>query len=204
MKMYDSILERVKFLQEKNGIKYATTDGKLYKSLKVLLILFFIYAMVIKSFYFLGALVATHLQLDIVTPAVCTVLLMVGFVLVLCKQQLIGSILNLGSSAVLILSFSKVLVDSLTDKLLPKFYWAHLIPLGMIVILSIWMTVIALSSKIKLKKMYNKVAENIYSTYKVNVAKGEVIEEEKWEEFLENFDPTRYNDQFKLNEEDSE
>ena len=38
MKMYDSVLQRVKILEEKNGIKYANTDGKLYKALKIIFI----------------------------------------------------------------------------------------------------------------------------------------------------------------------
>ncbi len=200
MKMYDSVLKRVKILEEKNGIKYADTNGRLYSTTKVLFILIFIYAMVIKSFYFLGALIVPQLELEVVTPAICTALLIAGFVLAVCKVHIIGSVLTAVSSVILTLNFSKVLIDDLTDKLLPKFYWAHLAPLCLLVICAVIMTVIAVRSKIKLKKMYNKVAENIYNTYKINVAGGEVIDEEKWEEFLENFDPNNYNQQFKSNE----
>ncbi len=204
MKMYDSVLQRVRMLEEKNGIKYATTDGRLYKTLKIVFILFFSYAMLIKSFYFLGALIASHLKLQVITPAVCTALLVAGFVLVLLKQHIIGTVLTTASSVVLIFTFGRMLIDSYTEKLVLKFYWAHLIPLLALVILSVCMTVIAVRATLKLKRMYNRVAENIYNAYKINVADGEAVDEQKWEEFLEKFDPTNYNSQFISDEEESE
>lgn len=204
MKMYNSVLERVKILEEKNGISYATTDGKLYKVLKLAFIVLFAYAMLIKSFYFLGSAIANHLELNIVTPAVCTVLLVAGFVLILVKLHIIGAVLTTAASAILIFTFSGMLVDSYTDRLIPKFYWAHLIPLLLIVMLAIWMTIIAVRAKVKLKRMYNRVAENIYNAYKINIANGETVEEEKWGEFLEKFDPTNYTSQFVSNGEESE
>ncbi len=196
MKMYDSVLQRVRILEEKNGIRYATTDGKLYKGLKIVLIIFFAYAMLMKSFYFLGAIITSQLELPLITPAVCTALVIAGFILVLLKQHIIGTAVTTVSSAVLIFTFGRMLIDSYTEKLIPKFYWAHLIPLLAIVILSVWMTVIAVRAKVKLKNMYNRVVENIYNAYKINIADDEAVEEEKWEEFLEKFDPTNYNSQF--------
>ena len=202
--MYDSVLQRVKMIEEKNGIRYTTTDSKIYHVLKIVLSILFVYAMLIKSCYFLGAVIANQLKLQIITPAVCTALLIAGFILVLFKQHIIGSALTTVSSTVLIFTFGRMLIDSYTQKLLPKFYWAHLIPLLLLVILSLWMTVIAVRAKIKLKRMYNRVAENIYNEYKINIAGGEAIDEGKWEEFLENFDPTNYNSHFIFNEEERE
>lgn len=196
MKMYDSVLQRVRILEEKNGIKYATTDGKLYKGLKIVLIVLFAYAMLMKSFYFLGAIITSQLELPLITPAVCTALVIAGFILVLLKQHIIGTAVTTASSAVLIFTFGRMLIDSYTEKLIPKFYWAHLIPLLALVILSVCMTVIAVRARLKLKHMYNRVVENIYNAYKINIADGEAVEEEKWEEFLEKFDPTNYNSQF--------
>ena len=43
MKMYDGVLQRVKQVEEKHGIKYVTTDSVLYKTLSVLLIIALIY-----------------------------------------------------------------------------------------------------------------------------------------------------------------
>ena len=204
MKMYDSVLQRVKILEEKNGIRYTTTDSKLYNGLKIALIILFSFAALIKSFYFLGALVASQLQLPLITPAVCTALLVLGFVLLLFKQHIIGTVLITVSSAMLIFTFAGMLVDEYTEKLVAKFYWAHLIPLLALVVLAVCMTIIAVSAKVKLKRMYNRVVENIYNAYKINIANGETIEEDKWEEFLEKFDPTNYTSQFVSNRYESE
>ena len=204
MKMYDSVLQRVRMLEEKNGIKYATTESKLYKGIKVVFIILFSYAMLMKCFYLLGAVVASQLKLPVITPAVGTLLIIAGFVLVLLKQHIIGTVITTASSAVLIFTFGGMLIDTYTEKLVLKFYWAHLIPLLLLVIFSAWLTVIAVRARLKLKHMYNRVVENIYNAYKINIADGEAVEEEKWEEFLEKFDPTNYNSQFVSNRYESE
>ena len=36
MKMYDNVLRRVRMVEEKNGIRYAKTDGKLYLALRII------------------------------------------------------------------------------------------------------------------------------------------------------------------------
>ena len=160
--------------------------------------------MIIKSLYLFGALIASQLELQIVTPSVCAALLVAGFVLVLCKQHIIGTAIITVSSAMLIYTFGGLLINSDSEKSMLTFYSAHLIPLLLIVILSVWMTVIAVRARVKLKRMYNKVSENIYNSYKINIVDGEAVDEEKWEEFLEKFDPTDYNSQFVSNEEESE
>ena len=55
MKMYDGVLQRVKQVEEKHGIKYATTDGMLYKTLSILLIIALIYTIGINLLCVAGA-----------------------------------------------------------------------------------------------------------------------------------------------------
>ena len=55
MKMYDGVLQRVKQIEDKHGIKYATTDGALYKILSVLLIIALIYTIGINLLCVAGA-----------------------------------------------------------------------------------------------------------------------------------------------------
>ncbi len=45
MKMYDGVLQRVRQIEEKNGIYYAKTDGALYKTVSVFLIIALIYTL---------------------------------------------------------------------------------------------------------------------------------------------------------------
>ena len=197
MKMYKSVLERVRILEEKNGIVYADTNGRLYKTAKVLFILSFIYAMFIKSMYFLGAALDTTSRVyETTTPAICTGILVLGFVLLLFKQHIIGFSSLTISAIMLMFVFNIQLQNGMEVMINHKFAWAHLIPLSLLIIFSFVMTVVAVRAKYKLKKMYNKVINDIYEKYSVNVAKGEEIDEAEWEEFIEKFNPFDYGNQF--------
>ena len=205
MKMYKSVLERVRILEQKNGIVYANTNGRLYKTAKVFFILSFIYAMFIKSIYFLGAALDTTSRVyETTTPAICTGVLVLGFVLLLFKQHIIGFLSLTISAIMLMFVFNTQLQNGMGVMINHKFAWAHLIPLSLLIIFSFVMTVVAVRAKYKLKKMYNKVINDIYEKYSVNVAKGEEIDEADWEEFIEGFNPFDYGSQFVKKAEKSE
>ena len=205
MKMYKSVLERVRILEQKNGIVYANTNSGIYKLLKVLFILDFIYAMGIKSMYFLGiALDTTPRVYEYITPAICTGILVLGFVLILFKQHIIGFLMTLISAIILMFEFNNQLQNATEVLVNHKFAWAHLIPLSLLIVFSLPMVIIAVRAQYKTRKMYNKVINDIYSKYSIEIAKGEDIDEEKWEEFLNEFDPYNYGDQFVKKVEKSE
>lgn len=205
MKMYKSVLERVRILEQKNGIVYANTNSGIYKLLKVLFILDFIYAMGIKSMYFLGiALDTTPRVYEYITPAICTGILVLGFVLILFKQHIIGFLMTLISAIILMFEFNNQLQNATEVLVNHKFAWAHLVPLSLLIVFSLPMVIIAVRAQYKTRKMYNKVINDIYSKYSVEIAKGEDIDEEKWEEFLNEFDPYNYGDQFVKKVEKSE
>ena len=205
MKMYKSVLERVRILEQKNGIVYANTNSGAYKILKVLFILDFIYAMGIKSMYFLGiALDTTPRVYEYITPAICTGILVLGFVLILFKQHIIGFLMTLISAIILMFEFNNQLQNATEVLVNHKFAWAHLVPLSLLIVFSLPMVIIAVRAQHKTRKMYNKVINDIYSKYSIEIAKGEDIDEEKWEEFLNEFDPYNYGDQFVKKVEKSE
>ena len=204
MKMYKSVLERVRILEQKNGIVYANTNSGIYKLLKVLFILDFIYAMVIKSMYFLGiALDTTSRVYEYITPVICTGFLVLGCALILFKHQTMGYILNIigflmtvVSAIILIFEFNNQLQNATEVMINHKFAWAHLVPLSLLIVFSLPMVVIAVRAEYKTRKMYNKVINDIYSKYSIEIANGEDIDEEKWEEFLKEFNPYDYSNQF--------
>ncbi len=212
MKMYESVLERVRILEEKNDIVYADTSSGVYKFLKFLFIVDFIYAMVIKSMYFLGiALDTTPRVYEYVTPAICTGILFVGCVLILLKRQTIAYILNIigflmttVSAIILMFEFNNQLQNATEVMVNHKFTWAHLLPLSLLIVFSLPMVVIAVRAEYKTRKMYNKVINDIYSKYSIEVAKGEDIDEEQWEEFLKEFNPYDYSSQFTKKDKKSE
>ena len=204
MKMYKSVLERVKILEQKNGIVYANTNSGAYKLLKVLFILDFIYAMGIKGMYFLGiALDTTPRVYEYITPAICTVILILGCSLILFKRQtfahilnVIGFIITLTSAIILMFEFNNQLQNATEVMINHKFAWAHLVPLSLLIVFSLPMVIIAVRAEYKTRKMYNKVINDIYSKYSIEIANGEDIDEEKWEEFLKEFNPYDYGNQF--------
>ena len=197
MKMYKSVLERVKILEQKNGIVYADTKSGVYKILKVLFILDFVYAMAIKCMYFLGvALDSTPRVYEYITPAICTGVLALGFVLILFKRHIVGFVMTLVSAIILMFEFNNQLQNATEVMVNHKFAWAHLIPLSLLIIFSLPMGIIAVRAQKKTRKMYDKVIVDIYSKYSVEIAKGEDIDEEQWEEFLNEFNPYDYGNQF--------
>jgi hypothetical protein len=64
------------------------------------------------------------------------------------------------------------------------FYWRHLAPLTIVIIMTVWITVIAIREKAKLNATYRKVEENLYNIYH---ASANEVSEEQWEEFLNEY-----------------
>ena len=197
MKMQESILRRVRMIEEKNGIKYAKTDGRLYKTLRVLYIIVFAYTMVINLLYIAG-MAFVHGGTDgfkdiansFISVCICTALMIAGFVLSFFRFKLAAGIISIVPEIFLIPVFGVELRDSLGFMGFKiSFYWRHLAPLAILIILMTATTVIALRAKLKTEKQYKKVTDNLYKLYKES---GADLSDEQWEEFLANYDPADY------------
>lgn len=201
MKMYDGVLKRVRQIEEKNGIKYATTDGKLYTFLKVIYILAFSWGMLMNLLFVLGNLLlysgtengTRALYYYTIPIAVCSLILITALVLCCLKKHLISGILNVVPSVVMLVLFGSISTDSLGFLGMASwYYWRHLAPLGLIIITAFFMTFIALRADYKLKKLYKKVTENLFEQYG-NVSE---LNDEEWDAFLHNYDHETYKKQF--------
>lgn len=205
MKMQESVLRRVRMVEEKNGIKYAKTDGKLYKTLRVLYSLVFIYTVGINLLFISGMLLVyggtekiANVLNSLISVCVCTALIIAGYVLSFFKFKLAAGILSVISEIILIPVFGSVMQDSLgVLGFTASFYWRHLIPLTLLIILMTAATVIALRARLKTEKLYKKVTDNLYEIYH---SSGNNITDGEWEDFLKNFDPTDYKRLFKESE----
>ena len=195
MKYRYNVLEKVRKVEEKNGINYAKTDGKLYKTINVLHILAWVYTLGINILFLLGNLVlmSSNESLEInkapfVTVLTATVLLIVARVIMRFKNQVWANIasgaLNLIICPVLAFTFANLMEDSLgLWGLNFSFYWRHAIPLALIIIFGVWLTIIALRANIKTDKQYKKTLENIYNQFK-----NQNFSEEQWEDYLKNYE----------------
>ena len=196
MKMQESVLRRVRMVEEKHGITYAKTDGRLYKALRVSYTLLFIYTMGINLLFICGMLI-TRLGTDnfkgilnsLITVIVCTVLIIAGYVLSFTRFKLV-------------VVFGSIMKDSLgVMGFKVSYFWRHFAPLLILVILMAVTTVIAVRARIKTEKQYKKVLDNLYALYSLN---SDDISDEQWEAFLEEYDPTDYKKIYKESKQISE
>ncbi len=202
MKMYEGVLSRVRKIEQKNGITYAKTDGKLYMAMKIIFIVSFIYAMGISLLYFAGLLLKYSDNLGeyskyIITPAVCTALIIVGFVLFLKKLHFTSICFTVIPAVISALFFLPLMEGEYANTINPSYYWRHLAPMVLIATADLWGGIIGIRARLKTQKLYNRVTENLYATYKVAVNNGDEIDEDTWDEFLNNYDPLSYTPQFK-------
>lgn len=209
MKMYDNVLRRVRMVEEKNGIRYAKTDGKLYLALRVIYSIFFIYSVGINLIFISGMLLVhsgtdkfTSVKTLLISVCVCTAVMIAGYILSFFKFKTVAGILSVIPEILLIPLFGTAMKDSLGFMgFKPSFYRRHLIPLAILAVIMIVMSVIALRAKIKTEKQYKRVTENLYEIYNINISEnGETVTDEQWTAFIESYDPTNYKKLFKQQE----
>ena len=209
MKMQESVLRRVRMVEEKHGITYAKTDGRLYKALRVSYTLLFIYTMGIHLLFICGMLL-TRLGTDnfkgilnsLITVIVCTVLIIAGYVLSFTRFKLVSGILSVLPEIMLVVVFGAIMKDSLgVMGFKVSYFWRHFAPLLILVILMAVTTVIAVRARFKTEKQYKKVLDNLYALYSLN---SDDISDEQWEAFLEEYDPTDYKKIYKESKQISE
>ena len=196
-------------VEEKHGITYAKTDGRLYKALRVSYTLLFIYTMGINLLFICGMLL-TRLGTDnfkgilnsLITVIACTVLIIAGFCLSFTRFKLAAGLLSVLPEIMLIVVFGAIMKDSLgVMGFKVSYFWRHFAPLLILVILMAVTTVIAVRARIKTEKQYKKVLDNLYELYSLN---SDDISDEQWEAFLEEYDPTDYKKIYKESKQISE
>ena len=208
MKMYESVLTRVRTVEQKNGINYAKTDGILYKTLRVIYSVIFFYTVIINLLFIAGMFLVRYgtdnfksVKNLLVSVCVCTGVMLAGYVMSFFKFKLTAGIISVLPEILLIPLFGSAMKDTLgLFGFKYSFYWRHLAPLLLLVILTVILTVIAVRARVKTGKQYKKVTENLYKLYNVTVGnESDGITDEQWEIFLQTYDPTDYKKLFKQN-----
>ena len=193
MKRNPSIVSRVEQYEYKRGINYLKTDGNLFMALKILLVIFFIWAMATNLLSVLswgmriGHDSFKSVANDFYTLLFCSILTIVGFVLAFTKIKIVGTIVSIFTSVFTVISFSHLLEDG-TGILGYKtiYFTRHFIPHAMIVIISILMIVVIVTEFIKFNASYKKIEKNLYDDFiKTNPIETSDI---AWEEYLNNIE----------------
>ncbi len=198
MKKYESVLKRVDFIENKFGIYYAKTDGLLYKSLKFIFSLAFIYSLAINVISIAGtALLISEgdyvaaTQNFLIAVSISAVISLIGAILVWCNVNILGTAVSFISTPFLLFTFGKELIDTVgIGPFKASFYWRHAAPLGILTVISLWMFIIALRAYIKRNKRYKQILKNIYEIFKLE--NPDNLSHDDWEEFVEKYDPRAF------------
>lgn len=131
----------------------------------------------------------------LVIVSFATILIIAGLVLIRYKQHLISGIISFIPEVCLIYLFTGFFKDNLEGLfgLRYDYYLRHGIPLAIMVISIVGMTVIAVKGEVKLNREYKKVVESLYSDFIAQEGDAENVSEEKWTEYLKNYDPYKNN-----------
>lgn len=146
MKNKNEFLEYVNLYHIKNFIVYPKTSEKLYKWLRAIYIVAFVYQLAVNVILLLGMNLAKQPLEDklINNTIVATVLLTVGFILMFFKLGIFSFVLNAVSVVFeMTLMIPGLILTSGAVDINGAFYWQYAIPMTIILVLSLWMGIIA-------------------------------------------------------------
>lgn len=193
MKMYDAVLQKAKSYEEKNGIYYTTTNGKMFKFLTIFACVPFLY-MLLMNLVYLGSVALIYLAKDNTKNAtssffivlILSLALIVGAVLFLKKFRITGVLIELVSLPLLLIAFGYYLKEPVVFSFKAAFYYRHFVPILLLFILLIIMLVITVKERIRIKQSYDRVYQNIYKEYQS--LNPDSLNDEDWEEFIKNYE----------------
>lgn len=211
MKKYDGVLKRVRILEAKKGISYATTDSGIYTALKWLCIIAAAWALLFNLLYVLsvclnysGTVHMKEVTDEIITVSICSAAIIASIVLNLFKLHIAGLVLNILPAIFLTLLYANLMRDDLGFLGLPtSFYTRHFAPLALMCIFFIWMFVIVIRARIKTNSMYKKVTENLYEMYRKDAKDAKDLTDEQWDKLLKAYDPDK-SSKIVIDDEDTE
>ena len=201
MKKYDGVLKRVRELEWKYGIAYPRPNEKPYKITRFFYVIFFLWTNIMNVMHIGSIWVKSTENLTAMDDfgngttfiGVCTAVLILAYVLRCLKHiycHIAGFCLTLGASIGLLLTYAPWFED-LTGFLGYKldFYFRHIVPIALMVILMAILVYIYVNSEIKTDCTYKKVIEALYEKYGTDSEGAAALSDTKWEEFIKNYDP---------------
>lgn len=191
MKANKNMLEYIEKYKQKRNIRFAEVDGLLYRSLKGVYTLGFIYLLVFQSLYLLSLLTLSEEKLSasmniVISAIIFTFGILLGFVFSLTKLKLTGCLLTLPFAALNCALFYKISWTAEVSKeflgTAVHFYYRFAVPTLLILFAVIFMIVIDIRAKIKNKKLYNHLLGELYRSHKTDELTS--LSTEEWENIL--------------------
>lgn len=189
MKKNQIIMNRVEQYEYKKGISYLKTDGKFYLTLKVLISIFFAWAISMNMLAVLswgiriGNESFKHVANEFFTLLSFGVLSIIGFVLIFTKLKAAGLIVSIVTSIFTIITYAPLLQDGTVILGYKTIYFTrHFIPYAMVTILAMLMFVVVLIEYFKYNKNYKRIEKNLNTEYSL-MRENENLDI-TWEEYL--------------------
>lgn len=201
MKIDTHMAELINSYQYINSVTYAKTNERIYCNLKICCIVAFVYRFVMSFLLILGMMWSKQpLGNSYLTATVISVILLVAaFVLMFFKLNLISLILNITGIALQIpLIINGLILNAGVVDIKPAFYWQHLIPDVLLIVICIWMCIISTREKYLIRRDKKAVITQIYNKY---CAENDKTDSDRWNEYLSNFNPENVKPEYQIRRE---
>ena len=184
--------EFIKYIDQyhiKNFITYKKTSEKLYKWLKAIVIVAYIYQLIMNILLILGMKFAKQpLESSLISnTVVATVLIFAAFIVLLFKYGLVSTLLNIVSIPFeMALMLPGLIKTAGAINIKGAFYWQYAFPMAIILILTAYMGVIALKERYIMWRDEKLLKNALYTKF------GEEYEnltDKQIKEFINTFDP---------------
>ncbi len=190
MKKNPHILDLVEKYRYRKGITVTDEKSSIYKTFKIIYIVAALWTFVFNSLFLIGNLVTLEFSeskiktTPAITQAIATLLLVVGFILLLKKLYIAGGILNIVSTVMGTVQYYTLLLSDIQLKggITHFFFWRHFAPAVILIVACIVISYIGIKAKILLNRDYKKMLERLYIKNKEKLA---VLNDEDWQELLE-------------------
>ena len=190
MKKNPHVLALVDKYRYRKGIVINDEKSGIYKGFKITYIISVLWTFIFNSLFLIGNLVTLEFSdtkiktTPAITQLIATLLLIVGFILILKKFYISGGILNILSTVMGTVQYFTLLLNDIQLKggISHFFFWRHLAPAVILIITCLVICCIGIKAKILLNRDYKKMLERLYVK---NSEKHANISDDGWQELLE-------------------
>ena len=213
MKYNENVLSKTRQALFKSGVHYASTDESLYKTLKIIYLIFFVWAFFINlthiasyilkidgngGHYIIEDSILADMKNSIIFTVIFTLCLLATYIFAVMLKHIASVSLGVVSCVLMIFHFKNIYADSLlTNGIKSSFYTRHLIPLIALLALAVWMGYIGIKQNVIEKRAYTKFVDGLYEQYKQRQARlsedinGQTafvsLSDEEWKNYINEF-----------------